>query len=92
MYIKTDENFKHDKDFNDKNFIELFKCENKQLNQIIRFFRQIFQKVLFNCLFSKRQNKHIINIKNTKSRNINNYPMFYSQFENQIKQVKKFLN
>ena len=92
MYIKIHENFEHDKNFSIEKFINLFKCENKQLNQIIRSFRQIFRKLLFNVLFLKRQNKHTINIKNAKSININVYFMFYSQFEKQIKQIKKNLN
>ena len=81
MYIKIHENFEHDKSFNIEKFIDLFKCENKQLNQIIRSFRQIFRKFLFDVLFSKQQNKYTINIKNVKSRNINVYFMFYLQFE-----------
>ena len=44
MYIKIHENFEQDKDFNTEKFIELFKCENKQRNQIIRFFGHIFRK------------------------------------------------
>ena len=92
MYIKVHENFEHDKNFNIKKFIGLFKCNNKQLNQIICFFRQIFRNFLFNLLFSKRQNKHTINIKNAKSININVYSMFYLQFEKQVKQIRKLLN
>ena len=38
MYIKIHRNFEHDKNSNIEKFIDLFKCENKQLNQIIRFF------------------------------------------------------
>ena len=81
MCIKIHENFEHDKNFNVEKFIDLFKCENKQLNQIVRFFRQIFRKFLFDVLFSKRQNEHTINIKNAKSININVYSMFHLQFE-----------
>ena len=92
MYIKIHENFKHGKKFNIEKSIDLFKRENKQLNQIIRFFRQIFRKSLFDVIFLKRQNKHTINIKNAKSININVYFKFYLQFEKQVKQVKKLLN
>ena len=84
MYNKVHENFEHDKNFNTEKSFDLFKCENKQLNQIIRFFRQIFRKFLSDVLFLKRQNEHTINIIV--------YFMFYSQFEKQVKQVKKFLN
>ena len=92
MYIKIHENFEHDKSFNIKKFIDLFKCENEQLNQIIRLFRQVFRKFLFNVLLSKRQNEHTINIKNAQSLNINVYFMFYWQFKKQIKQIIKNLN
>ena len=77
MYIKIHENFEHDKNFNTEKFIHLFKYENKQLNQIIRFFRRIFRKFLFNVLFSKRQNEHTINVKNVKSININVYYVLF---------------
>ena len=33
------------KDFNIEKFIDLFKYENKQLNQIIRFFDKYFENV-----------------------------------------------
>ena len=92
MYIKIHENFENDKNSNIKKFIDLFKYENKQLNQIICFFRQVFRKFLFDVLFSKRQNRHTINIKNAKLININVYFMFNLQFEKQVKQIKKFLN
>ena len=62
------------------------------MNQIIRFFRKIFGKFLFDFCFSKQQNKHTIKIKNAKLININVYSMFYLQFEKPIKQVKKILN
>ena len=92
MDIKVHKNFEYDKNSNIKKSIDLFKCENKQLNQIIRFFWQIFRKFSFNVLFSKRQNEDTINIKNAKSININVYFMFHSQFEKQIKQIKKNFN
>ena len=81
MNIKTHENFKHDKNFSIETFIDLFKCENKYLNQRICSFRQIFRNFLFNVLFSKRQNQYTINIKDAKSININVYFMFNAQFE-----------
>ena len=84
IYIKFHENFEHDRTFNTERFFGLFKCKNKQLNQIIRFFRQIFRKFLFNKSFSKRQNDHTINIKNVKSIKLNVYFLFHSKFEKQI--------
>ena len=92
MYIKIQETFEQDKNFNTEKFIDLFKCENKQLNQIIRSFRQMIRNFLFNVLFSKRQIEHTITITNADSININVYSMFHSQFEEQIKEIKKFLN
>ena len=91
MYIKIHESFEHDKNSNMEESIDLFKCKNKQLNQIIRSFWQVFRKFLSDVLFSKRQNKHTIKIKNAKSININVYFMFHLQFEKQINQIKKFL-
>ena len=32
MYFKIHENFEHDKNFSIKKFIDLFTCENQQLN------------------------------------------------------------
>ena len=53
MCIKIPENFKHNKNFNIEKFIDLFKCENKQLNQIIRFFDKYFESFYLIFYFQK---------------------------------------
>ena len=95
MYIKTHEEDEEPITLStaeDDTSSSLPKSDDRQLNQIIRSFRQVFRETLPDALPPERKNEHVIDTGEAKPININAYPMSHMQLKEQAKQVKDLLD
>ena len=64
---------------------ELSDCEDVQLYQLIYKYKKVFYNKLLNNLLSKWDNEHEIEMRDTKSVNINAYSLLKAHLDEQVK-------